>query len=198
MFCGDAIAQKPSAMWLRRDRRITNQFTDIRSLNRGDLLVVLINERSDVQNRDRRLMDKTGSSSVDAEGSYGLTGGLGAAAGGGTLEEQTSTQRNFNGNTQFSSEREFLDRFAVTVVDVLPNGNLLIHGSRKVMIEGDQKTLILNGIVRDLDVAAGNTIASQNIANLNIRYVSTDRKGQESKFINQGWLGRKLNRWWPY
>ncbi len=183
-----------SQIWLRRKRSTTNPYVDVKARRPGDLLVVLINERSDVENLDRRSLNKSGSSDASISGSYSFSPG---STGTGTLSEQTSGSRTFDGNTQFQSEREFLDRFTVSVIDVLPNGNLLIQGHRKVAIEGDQKSLVLTGVVRQVDVSLENTISSQDVAQLDIRYLSTARNGAERKFINQGWLGRAFNKWWP-
>lgn len=185
-------------MWQRRNRQATNPYSDVKARQRGDLLVVLVNERSDVENRDSRLMDKLGSSDVNAVGNYGLTGGLGTAAGSASLNEQSNSTRRFAGNAQFQSEREFLDRFTVVVEDVFPNGNLLLKGTRHVQIEGDRRTLVLTGIVRQVDVTSANTISSQDVAKLDIRYASTDKRGAEKRFLNQGWLGKRLNHWWPF
>ncbi len=199
-FCwsGDASAQSNNPMWQRRDPRATNLFSDVKALRRGDLLTVLINEKSDVQNRDRRLMDKKGNSSLTAEGNYGISGGIGNSAGGITADQTSSALRKFAGNTQYRSEREFADQFAVTVEDVLPNGNLLIVGTRNVVIEGDRKTLVLTGVVRQYDVTYANTVSSQFIASLDITYSSAGDQGAEQRFINQGWWSRKLNWLWPH
>ena len=170
---------------------------DVKARRRGDLLFVEINEQSDVENRDLRTLSKQNSSSTDATGTYGLGGGLGTAAGNLNYDQETEANREFSGNTQYRSEREFIDRFTVTVVDVLPNGNLLISGTRNVSLEGDSRTLALTGIVRSVDVTINNTVSSQLVSNLNIRYES-EPPSPEGKFINQGWLGKKLNQWWPH
>ena len=192
-----ANAQEPS-LWQRRDTRMVNLVSDVKARRTGDLLFVLINEQSDVENRDQRLMTKLNSSSSEANGNYGLTGDLGSAAGGLGFDQDTAASRNFNGNAQFRSEREFIDRFTVTVMDVLPNGNLLISGARNVSLEGDNRKLILTGMVRSTDVNIDNTVSSTSISNLVIEYESDPHESAEGKFINQGWLGKKLNKWWPH
>ncbi len=190
-----AHAQQTS-LWQRRDPMLANPFADVKAVRPGDLLVILINERSDVENRDQRLLQKLNSSSSDASFNYGLSGDLGSGNGGLGFDQDSAASRDFNGNTQYRSEREFLDRFTVTVVDTTPNGNLIVSGTRNVSLEGDQRTLILTGIVRAVDVLPNNSVPSQRVADLNIRYAADE--GAEQKFINQGWLGKKFNRWWPW
>lgn len=193
-----AFAQQTS-LWRRRQRPDFNLISDVKARGPGDLLVVTINEQSDVENRDQRLLRKQNSSNSEASGTYGVGGGLGTAAGNLGFDQDSAASRQFNGNTQYRSEREFLDRFTVMVTDTTPNGNLLISGKRNVALEGDNRTLVLTGIVRATDVSPDNAISSRMVANLVIRYQSDPQdNGAEKRFIDQGWLGKKLNQYWPH
>lgn len=194
----DQTHAQTSSLWQRRDPNLTNQFADVKARRPGDLLVIRINERSNVQNRDQRQLQKLNSSTSDASIDYGVSGVLGDATGGASFEQDSAATRNFQGNTQYRSERAFIDQFTVTVIDITPNGNLLVSGTRHVALEGDQRTLVLTGVVRASDVLPDNSIASAKVANLDIRYATTGEENAEQRFINQGWLGRKLNRIWPY
>ena len=183
----DCIAQQPS-LWQRRQPRMTSLISDFKAKRPGDLLFVTIQERSDVDNTDQRVMQKQNSSSLSGDASYSITG---SSSGGLGFSQDTDGDRQFNGNTQFRSERGFTDRFTVTVVDSLPNGNLLISGSRDVALEGDSRRLILTGVVRSVDVTTLNTVSSAQVSDLMIRYESHGNEGAESSFVNQGWLGKK-------
>lgn len=183
------------SLFERRDARMMNPFTNFVARNRGDLLVVLIDESTDVENRDERSLDRQGSSDTNAALNYGLAGNLGNQNGSGSIGQSTDGSRAFSGDSEFRSERQFQDRFSVVVVDVLPNGNLLIEGRRKIRVHGDQRTLQLTGIVRNLDVLPNNVVSSQLIANLDICLVA---KGPEGEISKQRWLGRRLNRLLPF
>lgn len=191
----DCCAQR-SSLWERRDNRMTDMFSDVKARRPGDLLVITIEEQSDVENRDQRTLRKQNSSSTEGTGSYGVGGGLGTAAGNLNFDQETAANRQFDGNTQFRSERGFTDRFTVQVVDTLPNGNLLVSGKRNMSLEGDNRTLVLSGIVRSVDVTGANAVSSRLVSNLTISYESNGQDS-ERKFINQGWLGRKINKIWP-
>lgn len=78
----------------------------------------------------------------------------------------------------------------VTVMDKLPNGNLVIGGKRRQVVSGEVRTLVVSGIVRPIDITPDNTILSQYVGDFHIDYVG---KGPESEFANQGWLGKLLN-----
>ncbi len=193
----DAVAQRKS-LWERRSPRMVDRYSDVKANRPGDLLVITINQRSDVRNKDDRKMGNTASSTSNLSGDYGLSGGLGGAIGGLSADHEAEATRNFNGNTEFKSEREFLDTFTVTVVDVLENGNMLVSGTRDVWIGDDKRRLVLTGIVRPADVTPTNTVPSSQVGDLQIRYAKDQAEGSEHRFLNQGWLGRSLNRWLPF
>jgi flagellar L-ring protein precursor FlgH len=188
----NAFAQ---SLFDRRDPRLVDPYSNIVAHRKGDLLQIVISENTDVDNRDQRSMDKAGSSSVDASLSYGLGGDLGSGSGDGSFGEATSSTRKFNGDTEFRSERQFTDRFMVTVIDVMPNGNLIVAGKRFVSLHDDTRLLQLTGVVREVDVINGNRVSSQSIANLEIKLVAT---GAEQAFGRQGWFSRKMNHLWPF
>ena len=183
------------SLWQNRTAKWENPIADLRSHRPGELLVVTIDQSTDVQNMDQRLMNKQGLSNSSTSGIFGFSGVIGTATGGAESEHATNAQRRFNGDTQFRSERDFIDRFSVTIVDVLPNGNLLIAGNRNVTLDGDTRTLTLTGVVRSVDINPANSISSRLVSQLEIQY---DSDGAESKFLNQGWLGKRLNRKWPF
>ena len=195
-FVQPGVAQ--NLLWQQRDPVMVNPYADVKARRPGDLLVVRINERSNVQNRDLRLMQKRNRSSSAANLGTAFSGDLGGVNGGLGFEQGSSGLRSFNGDAEFRSERGFVDQFTVAVTDITPNGNLLVTGTRNVMLEGDQRTLVLTGVVRAADILPDNTIPSSRVSNLDIRYLANAEIGAEDKFINQGWLGRKLNRWWPH
>ncbi|MFT5303595.1 MAG: flagellar L-ring protein precursor FlgH [Mariniblastus sp.] len=189
-----AFAQVPS-IWKNAN---ANMYGDVKASQAGDLLFVNVDEQSAVQNQDQRTLTKTNSSSSDANGTIAAGGDVGTAAGNLGFTQDSSANRNFAGNANYRSDRGFTDRFTVMVVDVLPNGNLIISGERQVSLEGDGRKLVLTGVVRGFDVSRENTISSKMISNLTIRYETVKDEGAEKRFINQGWLGKKLNRLWPH
>ena len=165
------------------------------AIARGDILVVLINESTNLQNLDETSLERQGTSSLNGALNYGLTGNLGSQLGTSNFGQSSNSERTFEGDSEFRSDRRFRDRFAVTVVDVLPNGNLLVEGRRRIFLQGDTRTLQLSGSVRQIDILPDNIINSQMVANLEIRLLGD---GPEQEFRTQGWLGRRLNRLLPF
>lgn len=78
---------------------------------------------------------------------------------------------------------------AVRVIDILPNGNLVIEGTRVVSFSGDSRYAVLRGIVNPYDIAIDNTIASGKISDAQLDFIS---EGEITDAQRKGWL-LKLN-----
>lgn len=187
---GPLFAQEIS-LWDRRDERNAFLFRDTNARSIGDVLTVVISENTGVESSEQRDLNKETGSSQSGGFSFGGFG----SSGSGTASAESESNREFSGNSTFTSDRRFLDRISVTVTDVLPNGNLVIVGSRKVFVEGDEKTLRVSGIVRGLDIRSDNSVRSSNISGLEIAYQGS---GPDHSFTKRGWLSRKLDKLWPY
>ena len=106
-----------------------------------------------------------------------------------------ASQRSFDSKANSSIARTFTDRMTFIVIDVLPNGNLVVQGTRQRMITREMRTLRLTGVVRPADIGANNIVQSYFIGNL---YISYEGRGPESTSTNQNWGGRIFNKLWPF
>ncbi len=170
-------------IWDRRDPRYANLFQDNRARNIGDILTVVINETTASNDREQRAQDKSNS----ANGNINLLGE--------TASGDAGFRRRFNGSAQLTSDRRFQDRLAVTVVDVMPNGNLVVEGYRSRVVAGEERVLKITGVVRVQDIGAGNAVQSTSLANARISYLG---RGPMTRSVNQNFLGRVMNRIWPF
>ncbi|MCA9138786.1 MAG: flagellar basal body L-ring protein FlgH [Planctomycetales bacterium] len=183
------------SLFERRSNNQIDQYRDYAARNRGDTLTISIVESTDVENRDERSMDKTGNSSSTQGFDYGLGGTIGTGSGSADFGTNTANQRGFTGDAEFKSARQITDRFSVTVIDVLPNGNLVVEGTRSISVQNDVRHLKLTGIVRQYDILPGNNVPSYLVADLRL---TLDAQGAEQAFTSQGWLSRRFNRFWPF
>ncbi len=184
------------SLWARRDPRAAFLFYDLRARRVGDLLTIIVRESTDIANSDARKMEKESR----ASGLFNFKGDTKAGkflARDATVnfDASGSAQRGFDGKSDYNVDRSFLDRFTVTVVDVLPNANLVIEGCRRQVVSGEMRTLRITGIVRPADIISGNAVLSQQVANLRVTY---EGFGPESHFSNQGWLSWLINFAWPF
>jgi flagellar L-ring protein FlgH len=192
--CGTVHAD---SIWDRRDQRSGYLWMDNRARRIGDTLTVTINEITDATNTEQRTMKKD----TAASGKFDFSGQTGNAASATTKLASTSvaadnsSDRSFQGSANFQTNRQLTDAMQVTVIDVLPNGNIVIEGWRRRWIADENRLLRVTGVVRPNDIDVTNTISSQVIAGFNIDYATG---GVESRFTGQGWMGRFTNKIWPY
>lgn len=183
------------SIWSRRDPRGAFLFTDNRARRVGDLLTVVIRENTGIDQRDKRALDKKSETGGIFKLTGSTTGNVNTRSTAADFDTLTTTNRKFDGKAEFTSERQFSDRVTATVIDVLPNGNLVIEGRRIRVVTGEQRALHISGVVRPSDIGPTNTIESPFVANFQISY---EGQGADSSFSSQGWFSRVFNRVWPF
>src|SRR5690606_40090483 len=72
-------------------------------------------------------------------------------------------------------------RMTAQVVDVLPNGNLLIEGRQTIIVNEEEQISVVSGIVRPQDIAPDNTVLSTFIADATITYSGTGPIAEKQK-----------------
>jgi len=180
------------SIWDRRDPRYAHLFQDNRARNVGDLITVVISESTTANEREQRSLDKSNTTNGTANVSGDATnGGAGVA----NFSFGNNFRKQFTGNAQMTSGRTFTDRLTATVVDIMPNGNLVVEGYRSRVVGTEERVLRVTGVVRPQDVGTGNAVLSTNIANCRISYLGA---GPASRTLNQNFLGRVMNRVWPW
>ena len=84
---------------------------------------------------------------------------------------------------------------AVLVTQVLPNGNLVIEGQKRLSLSEGSETVRLSGIVSASDIQPDNTVLSSRIAGAQIAYQGT---GELADFAKVNWGTRFFNKVWPF
>ena len=163
---------------------------------KGDNLTVTINEQTTISNDTSRNMEKKTSRdlSVSGEASAGNIGKSSAKTSTThdlpSITANSATDNKFDGTAKYDSNRSMTDSVTDTVEDVLPNGNLVLLGTRERTVDGDQQIIQISGIVRPSDVNFDNTVSSDKVADFRIVFKN---KGQEHTQTNPGWLTHILN-----
>ncbi|MEZ6061519.1 MAG: flagellar basal body L-ring protein FlgH [Planctomycetaceae bacterium] len=193
--CGTSMECRADSLWEQRNPQRAYLFHDSRARRVGDLLTIVVSESTEVDNREDKALTKATSASGVFDIASSTGGDLGTSSANGSLNLNKDTDRKFSGEASYSNSRAITDRMTVMVVGVMPNGNLLLSGHRRIIIEGEARTLRVTGAVRAIDIGPDNTVASQYIANMQTAYESD---GAERRFTRQGWLGRGINKIWPF
>jgi flagellar L-ring protein precursor FlgH len=104
-------------------------------------------------------------------------------------------------NSQYrtESDMELRDaltfRIAAAVVDIRPNGNLVIEARREICINEEVWTQSLTGVVRRQSIGPDRTVRSDEVAELRIQ---KREKGFINDSYSRGWLARWYARWKPF
>jgi flagellar L-ring protein precursor FlgH len=101
----------------------------------------------------------------------------------------------FKGTGKTSRDGNLKGTISARVVDVFPDGNLMIEGTRELKINSESQYLILSGIVRPKDIKSDNTISSTKLADARIAYTGG---GSLSEKTSPGWFSRLLGVFAPF
>ncbi len=117
--------------------------------------------------------------------------------GGNPLEPKisASAKNDFKGAGESTQEGSLKGTITAKVVDVQPNGNLLIDSRKEITINNEKQILVLQGIIRPDDIDAKNTISSQMVADAKLYFVGD---GIVTEKQSSGWLGRIIDQVWPF
>jgi len=138
-----------------------NWYGDARPGRVGDIITVLVNERTDA--KDEATMEVTKSSTNDINGGNDGNGILSFIRG---LTFSANNASAGEGSTE--RKHHATATLACLVTEVLPNGNLVIEGTRDVRTSEETLQFQLFGVIRPQDVNADNQINSSLIANAEI------------------------------
>lgn len=106
-----------------------------------------------------------------------------------------NAKSDFNGGGAINNSEKIFARIAARVIDVLPNRNLVIEGSRETAFSGEQQTALLRGTVRQEDITGNNTVFSYNIADATIKFIG---KGTISDTQRKGWFTKIWDKVTPF
>jgi flagellar L-ring protein precursor FlgH len=77
------------------------------------------------------------------------------------------------------------------VIEVLPNGDMVVEGVREIQVNADRQIVVLTGVIRPTDVLPGNVVSSASVGQLRIQYLG---KGLMKDSLTPGWVIRFLNK----
>ena len=91
----------------------------------------------------------------------------GAATNFDTSFTASSALKNDNKDTN-SNSNSFTGSITVTVIEVLPNGNLMVSGEKQIAINNNTEFIRLSGVVNPVNISSANVVSSTQIADARI------------------------------
>jgi len=143
-------------------------YGDIRAFRVGDVLSVIIQEQNSASKNSRTATQKQNKPAIKGSATTGALKGLFPGASG-SLD--VSDQYNGQGTTTRSGQ--LTSRMTVRVIEVLPNRDLLIEGTKTLEVNEDLEVVTLSGIVRPSDISSTNSVYSYQVGNAKFVYKGT-------------------------
>ena len=138
--------------------------SDYKARNINDLIVIQVVESTTAAEDGAVKTARTFSAS---SGISALMGTPGPTAGMQNIFSPNSS-RTLNGQAQTSSDSTLTTSLSGRVVDVLPNGFLVIEAERQMFMNNQHQTVIIHGVVRPGDIGSNNAVPSTSISNLEV------------------------------
>jgi len=185
-------AQNP---YVRAGARIAS-IADQRARHVGDILTITIQEQTSVRNEEK----------VERRNDTSLAARLESFS----LSDKTfktnvlprldiRKEQDFQGEAKQNQNSDVRASIAVVVLDVQPNGNLVVAGVRSMQVNDETRTLRISGLVRPLDVTPSNTVTSSQVADARIAITGD---GANTRQVTRGPVGQLFDSlvWaaWPF
>lgn len=158
-------------------------FEDRRPRNVGDIVTVVIQEKTNAAKNVQTSTNRTGSASMGITLAPDiLPNSLGPKQ---NFDAEGGNQAQGKGSSR--ADNMFQGTLTTTVVGVLPNGNLQIAGDKQMAINRGSEHIRFSGVVDPRSITGSNTVLSTQVADARIEFRS---KGTMDEVQNMGWLQR--------
>ena len=179
-------------------------YTDAKARQVGDTVTIDIVEVSSSKMAANTTTGRTSSVDTGVESALGYlraledsNSRLGKDAAGASTSSliKAGTTNSFSGKGSSDRSGSITASIGARVVEVLPNGNLMLFGRREMKVNNEVQYIIASGIVRPEDIDSDNRVISTYIADARIEYIGQGVISQEQK---PGWGMRLIGKIWPF
>jgi len=150
--------------------------SDIRSFRVGDAITVMIVESSSAESQADSTANRETQMSANVTTLHAKTPGVGL-----DLKRQNAGQADTTRAGQLQAE------ISVRIQEVAANGDLIVRGSQKILINGEQQRISVAGTVRPIDVSSDNVVLSTRLTDSEIEYSG---KGFIERNQQESWISR--------
>jgi flagellar L-ring protein precursor FlgH len=187
-----AAPAKPATGAIYVGRQSDSWFGKSKSFQVGDVITVLLNESSQATRTQNGSLTRESSNDMIPSGMQKYGAGLGGFMGGiNMLGGKVSNK----GTGAADQQASLTGSVAVSVVEVMPNGNLVLRGEKQLALTEGSEIIQVAGIIRPDDVAPNNTVQSRRLANAQIAYRGS---GDLANATKAGWGTSTLLKIWPF
>lgn len=173
-------------------RQSDSWFGKGRNFQVGDVITVLLNESTQAARTQNGTITRDSSNTLVPTGLQNYGAGLGGFMKGINLTGGSVSNK---GTGAADQQASLSGSVAVAVVEVMPNGNLVLRGEKQLALTEGSEVIQVAGIIRPDDVAPNNTVQSRRLANAQIAYRGT---GDLANATRAGWGTSALLKLWPF
>jgi flagellar L-ring protein FlgH len=159
-----AVQTSPGAIWTDAGR-LTRMSTDVRAMRPHDLISVVVSESLAAST------DGTVKNSRASNASSGISGLIGTLHGSNALQNliNQNSASGLSAQGTSATNSSLTTTFGGQVVEVLPNGMLVIEAARQVEFSQQTQTIVLRGLVRPEDISQQNQVLSTAISSMELQ-----------------------------
>ena len=162
-------------------------FADLKARRVGDVLTIVLNEST---NAAKTAVTKTAKTTSAANTGPTIFGKTITTKGVPILNTTFNGADSFAGEGSSAQSNSLAGSLTVTVIEVQPNGNLVVQGDKTLKLNQGDEFIHIAGVVRPADIATNNTVTSDKLADARISYSG---KGAVDSTNRMGWLARFFN-----
>ena len=182
------------SLWMKSSNNQRGLYADRRSYSVGDLITIDVGESSSLAASQNSVRNRQ-SQVENAVKQFLFANSKMGTHNGGLPGTEIETKSSNKGGGSIANTQDLKGRVSVVVIDVLPNGVLILEGARMVTFSGESYYAVLKGMVRKEDIGVGfkeglryrNIVSSQYIADAQIEFVS---KGSLNDAQKESWYQR--------
>jgi flagellar L-ring protein precursor FlgH len=169
-------------------------FNDDKAHKVGDIIYITLAEKTNASKSSSSALTKNNQTDIGLPNLFGQSP-TARALGIANFSANMASDHSFTGQGDAAQSNSLSGQIAVTVTEVLTNGNLMVRGEKWMTINQGEEVVRLSGIVRASDVDANNTVASAKVADARIIYSG---EGMVHDATTQPWLARFFSAVWPF
>jgi len=166
----EPVVYQPNSLWRQGARTF---FKDQRARRVGDVLTVEVTIADQARLSNETQRSRANEEGLGVGGFFGLENRLdkilpGAVDEDNLVDLESGTSNRGRGNV--ARNEEITVNVAAVIVQVLPNGNLVLQGRQEVRVNFELRELQVAGVIRPEDISPHNTVKHDQIAELRVAY----------------------------
>ena len=138
---------------------------DARASQIGDLVTIAISEQASALTSGSLTQSRSSSSDSAVTNLFGVMSPLGGLP---NLFNQDSDS-NLDGSGSTGRQMAVTAVVTAHVVEVMPNGNLIIEGTKEISVNAERQLVVIRGVVRQADLRTDNSVSSDRVALMDLR-----------------------------